>query len=101
MPEYTTKVISIVNYQIIAAETWEQALNISNVVSPTSIRKWWVKSRENDDIITSFDYNFKSNTPSAYGTNGGQGFAMDGSALSNLWVRARNAATVIEIVFFS
>jgi hypothetical protein len=98
---YTAKVITIANYSIVAAETWEQALDISNVVAPTAIRKWYMKARENDEIDTAFDYNFSGTSPTTWATNGGQGVAFDGVSLPNIYVRARNAANVIEIVYFS
>ena len=102
--QYTAKQINILTYSVVAAETWEEAFALETLVGAqaiTTIRKWYCKARENDDIDTSFDYNYSSTTPTYWATNAGQGFGQDGTALpQKIYIRARHADTVIELVYY-
>ncbi len=101
----STKVITVVNYEIVAAETWEQALNIAtefeNEATAKAVQKFFIRMRENDNIDDlSFDYNFISTSPSTYLTNTGAGVAFNGVSLPNIFVRTRSADAVLEIIYF-
>ena len=87
-----------------SAEVWAEAFDIATLVGDqerTTIRKWKLKARENDDIDVGFDYNFSSATPTYWATNSGTGFGQDGTALpQKIFIRARHADTVIELVYY-
>lgn len=91
--DYTAKVPTIVNHTFTTTD-WE-LIQLKN----TSIRKWYMKARENDNIDTKFDYDFTA-THSTYATNGGQGLAFDGVALPDVYARVANTAIVLELVYF-
>ena len=101
----STKVLTIVNYDVVAAETWEQALSIStafeNEATASAVEKFFIRMREDDTIDNlGFDYNFSSISPSTYLTNTGAGAAFNGVALKNIFIRARSADAVLEIIYF-
>ena len=102
--QYTAKVINILTYDVVSAEVWAEAFDIATLVGDqerTTIRKWKLKARENDDIDVGFDYNFSSATPTYWATNSGTGFGQDGTALpQKIFIRARHADTVIELVYY-
>ena len=102
--QYTAKEVKILTYEIVLSETWETAFDINSLVGEqarTTVRKWKLKARENDDTDVGFDYNFLSATPTYWATNSGTGFGQDGTALpQNIFIRARDASTIIELVYY-
>jgi len=93
--DYTSKQITIVNHTFTAANTWELV-----AAENKAIRKWFLKSREDNTRETDFDYAFVA-APTTYMTNGGQGAAFDGVALPNVYCRSADANVVIELIYFS
>ena len=102
--QYTSKVIKILTYSVTSAETWLEAFDLESLVggqARTTVRKWKLKARENDDTDVGFDYNFLSTSPTFWATNSGTGFGQDGTALpQKIFIRARDATTVIELVYY-
>lgn len=92
--DYTAKNITIINHTFSAINTWELVVS-----KDTSIRKWFLKSREDDTRDTKFDYAFVS-SPTTYMTNGGQGSAFDGVALPNIYARVSDINIQLELVYF-
>ncbi len=92
---YTAKVITIVNHTFTNPNAWELV-----VAENTTIRKWFLKTREDDTRDTKFDYAFVA-APTTYITNGGQGAAFNGTALPNVYCRVTDINIVIELVYFS
>ena len=102
--QYTAKTINILTYSVILAETWEEAFNLETLVGAqeiSTIRSWYLKARENDDIDNGFDVNYSSLTPTYWTTDGGTGFAQSNTALpQNIYIRARSADLVLELVYY-
>lgn len=103
--QYTAKDIKILTYSVVSAEVWAEAFDLETLIGAqarTTIRKWYLKARENDDIDTSFDYNYSSATPTYWATNAGQGFGQDNAALpAKIYIRARSADLILELVYYN
>lgn len=102
--QYTAKVIKILTYSIVFAETWEEAYDLEALVGAqerTTVRRWYLKIRENDDENLAFDYNYESITPANFATNGGQGFGQDNTALpQKIFIRTRASNLTVELVYY-
>ena len=80
----------IVNYTILADNTWEKAISAIGAV-----RKWFFKTRESTD--NEYRYAFVP-SPTTYMTNASQGAAFDNCEIPDIYVYGI-AGTVIEIIY--
>lgn len=94
MIRYSAKVPTIINYTIVATDTWELITG-----TPVSgIRRWFIKTRDSTD--NSFDMAFTSN-PSTWLSSDGSGFVFDECDLPTVYVRTSTAGTIFEINYWS
>lgn len=89
---YTARNPIIINYSVVAPNTWEKAAS-----AVAGVRKWMIKLRETS--TGPFDIAFSS-APTTYMSNSGVGFSLDNCDLGDVYVRSATAGTVIEILYF-
>lgn len=100
--KYTSRAPIIINYTILANNTWEKAAS-----GKQGVRKWLVKERDATPSNASysqagFDLDLStatSPTHATYVTSTGVGYSMDNCDLPDVWVRG-TAGKIIEVQYW-
>jgi len=79
----------ILNYTILAANTWELAFDLRNY---DKIKTWKIKARETTD--NAFDYAYTA-SPTAHISNNGAGIT-ENTPVKLIYVRSASVSTIME-----